>query len=342
MAWQHWFVQQWQRQRPGLAMRLLQPLAGLFGLAVATRRRLYQWRWLRAEPAPRPVIVVGNLVAGGAGKTPVVIALVQHLRQMGRVPGVVSRGHGRSTLDDGIVVTRGSHAAQVGDEPLLIHLRTGVPVAVGRRRIAAARALCQVHPEVDVLIADDGLQHLALARDVDIIVFDDRGIGNGLLLPAGPLRQPLPRALPPRTLVLYSAGAASTALPGHMGWRRLGMICSLQDWWTTDAVTSRVVRLRDRPLLAVAGLARPEGFFAMLEAQGLTIRRMPLPDHHPFAELPWPADTPDVIVTEKDAVKLHPSRVGRTRVWVATLDFALPSDFLAALQRLLPPAHPTP
>lgn len=342
MPWQSWLVQQWQRPRPGVALRLLQPLAGLFGLLVAARRHLYRRGWLRSERAPCPVIVVGNLVAGGAGKTPVVIALVHWLRQMGRVPGVVSRGHGRTSSDEVRLVSRDSSVAEVGDEPLLIHLRTGVPVSVGRSRIAAARDLCRAHPDIDVLIADDGLQHLSLARDADVIVFDDRGIGNGLMLPAGPLREPLPPALPPRTLVLYSAGAASTALPGHLGWRRLGAICSLQDWWMTDAVTSRVVRLRDRPLLAAAGLARPEGFFTMLEAQGLTIRRLPLPDHHGYAELPWPPDTPDVIVTEKDAVKLHPGRMGRTRVWVATLDFALPTDFLAALQRLLPAAPPKP
>ena len=132
----------------------------------------------------------------------------------------------------------------------------------------------------------------------------------------------------------------STPLAGFIGWRRLGTICSLQDWWVSEAVTSRVVRLRDRPLLAAAGLARPEGFFSMLQAQGLNIQRLPLPDHFDYATLPWPPDTADVIVTEKDAVKLRPQRLGQTRVWVATLDFALPPDFQAALQRLLPPAAP--
>uniref|UniRef100_UPI00378523ED tetraacyldisaccharide 4'-kinase n=1 Tax=Aquabacterium sp. TaxID=1872578 RepID=UPI00378523ED len=123
-------------------------------------------------------------------------------------------------------------------------------------------------------------------------------------------------------------------------WRRLGTICSLQDWWVTEAVTSRVVRLRDRPLLAVAGLAKPDGFFAMLRAQGLDIQTLPLPDHFDYATLPWPVGTPDVILTEKDAVKIKPQRTGSTRVWVATLDFALPSDFTTALQRELPPPSP--
>ncbi len=337
-GWQAWLQAQWQR--PGLVMVLLLPLALSFGALAAVRRWLYRRGVLRAQSAPRPVIVVGNIVAGGAGKTPMVIALVQLLRQLGYRPGVISRGHGAAQTDGPRLVRHDSDPTQVGDEPLLIHLRTGVPVAVARRRVQAAQALCQAHPAVDVLVADDGLQHLALARDLDIVVFDERGIGNGHLLPSGPLRERLPRVLPPRTLVVYSAGTPSTPLPGFIGWRRLGTICSLQDWWVTEAVTSRVVRLRDRPLLAAAGLAKPEGFFAMLRAQGLSIQCLPLPDHFDYATLPWPPGTPDVIVTEKDAVKLKPQRVGTTRVWVATLDFALPSDFTAALQRWLPPPSP--
>lgn len=328
-------------QQPGWLQAVLRPLSWVFDALAATRRLFYRWGVLRTHRAPVPVIVVGNLIAGGAGKTPAVIALVQLLRQMGHVPGVISRGHGGSHVDGVRLVAFNSDPAEVGDEPLLIHLRTRVPVAVARRRVLAAQALCQAHPAVTVLVADDGLQHLALARDLEVLVFDDRGIANGRLLPAGPLRERLPRTLPPSTLVIYGAGRPSTPLPGFIGWRRLGLICSLQDWWHTDAVTGRVVQLRDQPLLAVAGLARPEGFFAMLEAQGLKIQRLPLPDHFDYAGLPWPPGTPDVIVTEKDAVKLHPNRVGSTRVWVATLDFALPADFQAALQRLLPPAAPT-
>lgn len=333
-ALERWLLRQWQA--PGPALLLLAPLSWLFGALAALRRGLYRHGLRSQRPAPCPVIVVGNLVAGGAGKTPTVLAVVQSLQQMGRRPGVISRGHGARPAAAVQLVRPDSAAQVVGDEPLLIRLRTGVPVAVSPDRLQAAQALCQAHPEVDVLVADDGRQHLALARDIEVLVFDERGIGNGWLLPAGPLREPLPPALPPRTLVVYSQGAPSTPLPGFIGWRRIGMICALQDWWVTEAVTSRVVRLRDRPLLAVAGLARPEGFFTMLQAQGLNIRRLPLPDHYDYRTLPWPAGTPDVIVTEKDAVKIAPDRVGDTRVWVATLDFVLPADFHAALQRLLP------
>jgi tetraacyldisaccharide 4'-kinase len=239
------------------------------------------------------------------------------------------------------VVTRGSSAADVGDEPLLIHLRSKAPVAVGRDRLAAARALCEAHPEVDLLIADDGLQHHALARELQVLVFDDRGAGNGRLLPAGPLRERLPRRLPPNTVVLYTHGTASTPLPGAMGRRRLAGLAPLAGWWAGETADPHAwTRLAGRPVWAAAGLARPEPFFAMLEAQGLQLRRLPLPDHASFDPLPWPAGAEDVVVTEKDAVKLQPVRCSATRVWVATLDFDVPTDFARQLLQLL--EAPTP
>jgi len=292
-----------------------------------------------------PVLVVGNLVAGGAGKTPAVIALVGLLRRQGWTPGVVSRGHGRQ---GGAVraVTRGSRAAEVGDEPLLIRLRTGAPVVVGADRAAAARTLCAAHPAVDILVADDGLQHHRLKRDMALLVFDERGAGNGLRLPAGPLRQALPSRVPADSLVLYSAGRPSTALPGLTGVRRLTAVLPLDAWWqgqTADTAAEADAgwsALRGRRLLAAAGLARPEPFFLMLEARGLQIDRLPLADHHRFSPLPWPAGTSDVIVTEKDAVKLPPGSVGTTRVWVAGLDFQPEPAFDAALRRLCAPFRP--
>ncbi|NRF70063.1 tetraacyldisaccharide 4'-kinase [Aquincola sp. S2] len=327
MSWQQRLVEQWQQPRPGALLLALRPLAWVYGALAAAHRALYASGLRRARRAPRPVIVVGNLVAGGAGKTPAVIALVEQLRALGRRPGVLSRGHGRQ--DDGVrLVSRDSTADAVGDEPLLIHLRTGVPVAVGRDRVAAAEALCAAFADIDLLIADDGLQHLALQRELQILVFDDRGAGNHQLLPAGPLRQPMPDSLPERTLVLYSHGVQSTPLPGALGERRLAGFTPLADWWNGAAPQAAALdALRARPLLAAAGLARPEPFFRMLEALGLRIGRMALPDHARFDALPWPASTPDVIVTEKDAVKLRPDAVGTTRVWVATLDFRLPPDF---------------
>lgn len=317
----HWW-------RPGLTplTALLLPLSWLYGgLAALARRRAVPRR------APRPLVVVGNLVAGGAGKTPTVIALVRALQRAGRRPGVVSRGHGRR--GDGVLaVEAGDDPALCGDEPLLVRRRAGVPVFVGRDRVAAAAALCAAHPEVDLIVADDGLQHHALSRDAELVVFDERGVGNGRLLPAGPLREALPATWPARRTVLYNAAVPSTPVPGALATRRLGAAVPLSDWQAGRSEGARPLsQLRGRPLVAAAGIAAPERFFGMLEAEGLTLERLPLPDHHRFDTLPWPAGTPDVVVTEKDAVKLDAAHVGATRVWVVALDFALPDEIVAGL-----------
>lgn len=324
-------------QRDVLA-RVLWPLSLVFGLLVGFRRLLYRSRLKRAETVGLPVVVVGNRIVGGAGKTPVVMALVTHLRARGLRPGVISRGYGRHT--QGVLeATRERTAREVGDEPLLIHLRTGAPVVVGRDRTAAAWALRTAHPEIDVIVCDDGLQHLRLARDVEVIVFDDRGAGNGWLLPAGPLREPLRAAsLAKRQVVLYTGGQASTPLPGLLATRRLGGLLSLADWWAAHAAGD-LQQLAGRPVLAAAGIARPERFFESLAQAGLQVTPLPLPDHDDFRRLPWPAEAADVVVTEKDAVKLEPARVARetpaTRVWVATLDFQPDPEFFNAVDRAL-------
>ena len=329
--------------RGAVACTLL-PLALLFDALTALRRGLYRAGLLKTHALAVPVIVVGNLIAGGAGKTPTVIAVVALLRRHGFTPGIVSRGYGGShtgTLD----VTRKLRAAQCGDEPLLMHLRTGAPLVVGRDRVAAARQLLQSHPRVDVIVSDDGLQHLALARAAQVIVFDERGAGNGWLLPAGPLRQALPAAPPPRSLIVYNAVAPSTPLPGTLAQRSLAGVVPLRDWWAgAGASISALEALRARPLVAAAGVARPQRFFDMLRGHGLTITPLPLVDHHDYATLPWPAKTADVVVTEKDAIKLDPDRVGAgagvTNVWVAPLDFGLDAAFEAALIALLAPIGP--
>jgi tetraacyldisaccharide 4'-kinase len=334
-----WVQHEWEAPSL-LGSLLLRPLAWLYG-ALATLHRLpYDWGLTTPARPPVPLVVVGNLVAGGAGKTPTVLALVRQLRALGRRPGVISRGHGRAAQDVRLVA-RDSRAQDVGDEPLLMHLRSGVPVAVGRDRVAAARALCAAEPTVDVLIADDGLQHLALGRDLQLLVFDDRGAGNGRLLPAGPLRQRLPRRLPPATSVLYTHGNPSTPLPGALGRRRLGGLVPLEDWWTHGPADPLAwSQLLGQRVWAAAGLARPEPFFRMLEAEGLRIERLPLSDHDPWTALPWPPEASHAVITEKDAVKLLPGRCAGTRVWVATLDFELPPDFGRQLLRQLTGAEP--
>jgi tetraacyldisaccharide 4'-kinase len=337
--WRARLLLQWQRPLPTATCQLLRPLSWLYRGVVALRRAAFA-AWPGAtRRLTVPVVVVGNLIVGGAGKTPTVIALLRLLRAQGWTPGVVSRGYGRRSRAVH-VLGAASTVADAGDEPLLTHRRGGVPVAVGADRVAAADALLTAHPEVDLVIADDGLQHLRLGRDVEVIVFDDRGSGNGLCLPAGPLREPMPPTPPPQAMVLYTAGRVSTPWPGDVGTRRLAGLLPLADWWRGQAADPALwTVLRGRPVVAAAGLARPQAFFTMLEAQGLAIRPLPLPDHHDFATLPWP-DGADVVVTEKDAVKLDTVRTAGARIWVATLDFDMPPSFGEELRRRLPePPH---
>lgn len=322
----------------------LLPLSWLYRALLALRSLAWRIGLKRAETLPVPVIVVGNWIVGGAGKTPTTLALLALLRARGLRAGVVSRGYGRAG-DEVRVASPASTAREIGDEPLLIHHRGQVPVAVGSDRVAAARALLEAHPDLDLLVSDDGLQHWRLPRNLSLLVFDERGLGNGRLLPAGPLRQ-APAPLTEQELVVYNAPAPSTALPGFVGERRLGGAVPLARWWAGEAASmDTLLALRGHAgLFACAGLARPQRFFDMLSGLGLAFEPLSLPDHADFATLPWPNDAAGVLLTEKDAVKLPPERIGTTPVWVVTLDFAFGAapgfDFGAALdahlQRLFP------
>lgn len=329
----------WFRRDRTLAAQFLRPLSWLYGAV----QRLLTWRSATSivPPLPVPLIVVGNLIIGGAGKTPTVIAIVGLLQSAGWRPGVISRGYGRSS-DDVRAVSTAERAVDVGDEPLLIRRRTGVPCFVGADRRAAAEALLHAHREVEVLVSDDGLQHRALPRQVEILVFDERGLGNGLLLPAGPLRQRVADAVTASTLVLYNDTAPSTDLSGHRAQARLGDAVPLAQWMAGTRASARALHsLRGTPLLAVAGMAHPERFFVSLEDAGLSVQRCPLPDHFDYASSPWPVDAPMVLVTEKDAVKLDPAAPANRQVWVVGLDLQLPSDFARLLlQRLGPRDNP--
>lgn len=319
----------------GALSAALLPLSWLYRGLLALRALAFRLGLKHTQALPVPVIVVGNWIVGGAGKTPTTLALLALLKARGLRAGVVSRGYGRE--GDGVhLITPTSTARQAGDEPLLIHLRAQVPVAVGRDRVAAARALLAAHPTLHLLVSDDGLQHWRLPRAVSVLVFDERGLGNGRLLPAGPLRQP-PAPLGEDQLVVYNAAAASTALPGFLAQRRLAGAVPLAGWWAGNAASmDTLLALRGRAgLIACAGLARPQRFFDMLSDAGLVFDPLPLPDHADFAALPWPVDAAGVLLTEKDAVKLPPAHVGATPVWVVTLDFAPGAAFEAALDRQL-------
>lgn len=317
--------------RRGALAWLLWPVSLLYRIAWALRAAAYRIGVRPVYRVPVPVIVVGNVVAGGAGKTPIVIALVEHLHARGLKVGVLSRGYGRRTHDC-CLVTATSTAREVGDEPLLIRRRTGAPVAVAASRIDAARQLLAAQPELDLLVCDDGLQHRALHRDVEICLFDDRGIGNGMLLPAGPLREPWPRG------VDLLIGTGQLTPPGndmHLVRRTLAHHAIRADG--TRVALRELPTLAERtrrPLLAVAGTAQPLAFFEMLRARGLPLARtLALPDHADFDPSRWQSDDGmTVLCTEKDAVKLWPLRPDALAV---PLVVALDPPFWSALGQLL-------
>lgn len=315
----------WKHRGP-LAVALW-PLSLLYGLLAGTRRWLYRARILRSERLPVPVIVVGNVIAGGAGKTPVTQAVVRHLQSRGWQPGIVSRGYGRRTTDCREVLVD-STAAEVGDEPALLARSTGVPVFVAARRSDAGRALLARHPGTNVIVCDDGLQHGALARDVEICVFNDDGIGNGWLLPAGPLREPWPRKV---DLVLHAGTRPPGGAAPGFALRRV-----LAPWaLRADGTQVPLQALQQAPgWHAVAAIARPQDFFAMLRAQGVPLAQTEaLPDHYDFDS--WIRNQDGrhgLIFTEKDAVKLWPRHPDALAV---PLQLELDPAFWPALDRRL-------
>ena len=307
----------------GLALALL-PVSWLFAGLVAIRRALYQHGVYQQETLPVPVIVVGNVMVGGVGKTPITMALVNHLKAQGLRVGVLSRGYGRKTSST-LAVSPKSQSHNVGDEPLLIARSCQVPVFVGHSRVDAGRALLSLHRDVQVLVCDDGLQHWPLARDLELCVFDERGLGNGHMLPAGPLRETWPRkALSSDVpcLVLKTAGETG---PNEFAVQRHLADYALQADGTQRSLSS----WRDTPVQALAGIAKPEVFFAMLREQGLNVvHTQALPDHSDLQTLHIDASQGDVLCTEKDAVKLwahHP------HAWAVPLTTTLPSALLAAI-----------
>jgi tetraacyldisaccharide 4'-kinase len=279
---------------------LLYPACLAFRLLVALRRFLYRRGVLRSVRLPVPVIVVGNLTVGGTGKTPLVLALAQALRGKARHPGILCRGY-RGMHPGPRAVSAGDDPAQVGDEPLLLAERSGCPVWIGADRASAGRALLAAHGDCDVIVCDDGLQHYRLYRDFEIAVEDERGFGNGLMLPAGPLREPASRGVDATVIngTDEKTGAFRMRLEPE-GFYRIG--------GNTEGVA--IGDLSGARLHAVAGTGNPQRFFAELARLGLDFTAHPFPDHHPFrpsdlefAECDW------VLMTEKDAVKCR--RFGR-------------------------------
>jgi tetraacyldisaccharide 4'-kinase len=276
----------------------LLPLSALFCAGVWLRRQAYRRGWLRRVRLGVPVVVIGNIVVGGAGKTPLVAWLAGYVAEAGWRPGIVSRGYGGRSREWPKEVTPESDPAQVGDEPVLLARRCPCPVAVGPDRASAARRLVELHG-CNVIVCDDGLQHYALERDLEVVVLDgERRFGNGCCLPAGPLREPPSR--------LRRSGVVSVCNGGVPGPGELGMRLDPGALWNLHSPgTSRTLaEFAGREVHAVAGISHPERFFAMLEAAGMRIHRHPYPDHHLFEvrDIDFPDRLP-VLMTEKDAVK---------------------------------------
>jgi tetraacyldisaccharide 4'-kinase len=321
----------WLRRGP-LACALW-PLSLLFRALSGLRRLLFRAGVLSSARLPVPVVVVGNIFIGGTGKTPLTIWLVEALRAAGMKPGVVSRGFG-SSGEGARAVTGLSSPSEVGDEPVLIAARTGVPVMVSRARAEAGRALLAAHPEVDVIVTDDGLQHYALQRDVEVVLFDGRGAGNGWTLPAGPLREPPSRR---RDFTVINAPELAPGLVAAVAGQRAAVFQMRLAGDVAERLGDRSERAtlaelaqRGGKIVAAAGIGNPGRFFTMLRAAGLQIDELPLPDHHDFQDRPFAALQADLILmTEKDAVKCSQIEELRTdpRLWVvpvsARIDSAL-------------------
>src|SRR5689334_14495200 len=249
----------WYRIRP-LHLVLI-PLSLLFAAVAGLRRAAYRLNWLKSERMPVPVIIVGNITVGGTGKTPVVLWLVQLLREAGYHPGIVTRGYGGSETLQEVLADSDPH--RTGDEPLLLARRAGVPVFAGRRRAAAARALLIAHPQCDVLVTDDGLQHYALARDVELAVVDgERKFGNGWLLPAGPLREPVGRLHAVSAVVINGDGDLFNVPAPRYRMRVAGDIFRNV---SEPQRRATALELRERELHAVAAIGNPGRFFSHLK-----------------------------------------------------------------------------
>lgn len=326
--------QAWASRGP-LALALW-PVSCVYAVLLWLRRLCFAWGLGTVRRADACVVVVGNVLVGGAGKTPTVISMVEHLRAQGLQVGVVSKGYGRSATGT-VLVHAQSRPRDCGDEPLLIHLRTGVPVAVGRSRIASARVLMAHHPKTQVLVMDDGLQDYSLWRDAEVCVVDERGLGNGWLLPAGPLREPWPRP------ALAQAGLCNANLmvldtSGRTGLRqyhcRRRLLDVVHNGHGQRSTLQALGAPGGRPIKAIAGIARPAAFFQMLEKAGLALAAQePLPDHYNFAERTASSFGDYTLVcTEKDAAKLWEVA---PQAWAVGLAQDIEAPFFAALDARL-------
>lgn len=308
----------------------------LYGFLVSWRYYLYHKGIKKIISTGVPTIVVGNVIAGGAGKTPLVMMLVTHLQAKGLKVGVISRGYGRTSTNCQEVHTSTS-PQDSGDEPLLIKKSTNAPVFVAIKRTEAAKKLLEYYPDTQILVCDDGLQHYALKREIEIAVFDDRGTGNGWLLPAGPLREPWPKRKKQGIDLVLHTGQK----PVFEGFRSKRLLASYGI--SKEGAQIQLSSLIGKKLVAVAAIANPDAFFGMLRSRGLTlVNTINLPDHDDFSDFRFPEKTTDtspfVLCTEKDAVKLFQKKLAPSIKLLAVPLLFLPEPaFITAFDDLLNP-----
>jgi tetraacyldisaccharide 4'-kinase len=322
-----WLEQQWYRNdAAALALRwLLWPFSLLFAALATLRLNAYRRGIFHTTKLPVPVVVIGNLSVGGTGKTPLTIALARQLLQRGRRPGIISRGYGGNARSPQPVDAQ-SNSDEVGDEPVLLARCSGCPVWVGADRVAAALALLNAHPECDILLSDDGLQHYALARDFEIAVIDAaRGVGNGFRLPAGPLREPPSRLASVNAVVLNGERKHAAFLPAHDAVYEMQFASCIFSQLRDPQHQVPATYFADKEVHAVAGIGNPQRFFSRLYALGIKHHAHDFPDHHRFhaAEIDFGAGA-EVIMTAKDAVKCE--RFALESHWVCQIDAVLDGD----------------
>ncbi len=278
----------------------------MFRFASFTRRALYALHILKSARAGIPVVAIGNLTVGGSGKTPLAIHVAELLKAKGWSPAIVSRGYG-GTVQGPRSVSLASDPAEVGDEPVLMARRSGCPVWVGPDRAAVALRLRGEHPDCDVILLDDGLQHYALRRDIEIVVVDARAFGNGFMLPAGPLREPRTRLWTADAVIAHGTDAVK-GYAMHLEGNELHR--------ATDARERRPLgAFAGQRAHAVAGIGDPNRFFLQLAKAGIKVVPHPFPDHHPFREEDLEfGDQAPVLMTEKDAVKCK--RYAKPQHWI--------------------------
>lgn len=304
----------------------------MFGVIVSVRKYLYQTGWLKSNRLGVPVIVVGNINVGGTGKTPLVIWLAEQLELAGLRPGIISRGYG-GVVKSVVEVKAASLPEDVGDEPVLIALRTGLPVFVGANRVVAGQSLLQAYPECNVVISDDGLQHYRLQRDVEIVVVDGvKGLGNGCLLPAGPLREPKSRLNTVDVLVSNGSVRHHALAEKNLIEMRLESTSFYQ--LSNSEVKAEASAFLNKRTKAIAGIGNPERFFLQLRSMGLIFESKAYDDHYAYQPADFENDSAEaLIMTEKDAVKCR--QFAKPNFWVLPVNAVIENGLLDIILKKL-------